>query len=314
MYSTTMSPITIDKSKPKAIAYEGLSERAMIVQLHLHMWDGQVTDRQVTAEVLQERKAAADAGRFIKYLVPEAALEPIERVHNAARAMHKRLTLPWDDDSSRILAASAFFEYSSKMQEERVHCEQAYRTFLAAYPRYKQEGLQRMGALYDAGAFPDERAIKSKFGMELITMPVPTRDDFRVDLGTEMQERIKDDIERTVTERFATAQRELWERLLSTVQTFARSLREKDETKGKRRAPIHDSTVEKLGDLARLAPKLSLKPDPVLEKICSEIADLTSGLTATDLRKSPVLRRASAVKAREALERIEQSMAGAFGS
>jgi hypothetical protein len=126
-----------------------------------------------------------------------------------------------------------------------------------------------------------------------------------VALGAEHEHAIRASIEATVQGRYAEAQRELWTRLLDTVQHFA-------ETMGQDAKVFRDSTVSKLADLARLAPKLSLTPDPTLDALCRDVLKVVQGTSATELRESPTARSEAARKARAALASIERAMEGAF--
>jgi hypothetical protein len=283
----------------------GLSERAMTVSLHLSAWRGQRIDRDLTREVLAERQAASDAGRFEKYLVPPKALEPVNKAHTQARQRHYRLTLPWGDENVRILASAAFFEYNNAMSEERSNCERTYDDFCASYPRYLAEAPARLVKLFDPKDFPSPTEIASKFGFSIQILPVPDKADFRVTLGGEIEDEIRENIERTVTDRLALAQQDLWARVLDTVKHFAQTMREDDKV-------FRDTTVTKLADLARLAPKLSLSADPRLEEICADVLAIADGLDPDDLRKNKRIRSEAADQAQAALAKIESAMAGAF--
>jgi hypothetical protein len=304
MKTQASSDLSVAK-QAKAIAHEGLEERALNVVLHLRMWNGRRLDRRTTSEVLSERSAAPDAGKFEKNLVPPTALEAVNKAHSRARARHYRLTLPWDENGVRIISAAAFFEYNTAMDEERGTCEKAYQDFCAAYPRYVTEAPKRMAKLYEINDFPQAKDIAEKFGFDLKLQPVPNKSDFRVDLGAEMQRRIEKSIEDTVTERYAAAQRDLWERLLDTVKHFAVTMADDEKT-------YRSSTVQKLADLARLAPKLSLTPDPKLDAICAEVLAITGTAEPGEFRENMTLRRESAARAKAALDKIEASMKGAF--
>jgi hypothetical protein len=283
-----------------------LTERAMNVTLHLSAWGAQRVDQKTTAEVLHERQASHDAGRFEKYLVPPKALDAISKAHNHARTRHYKLTLPWGDEGVRILSSAAFFDYTSAMQEERSACENAYRDFCDAYPRLVADAPQRLGTkLFNRYDFPDVADIRTKFAFRLVVLPVPDKGDFRVALGSDVEAEIRASIEATITERFATAQRDLYERLLDAVKHFALVMKED----GKK---FKDTTVHKLGELAKLAPKLSLTPDTKLDELCAEVLQLTNGIAPSDLRDNQLLRTHTARRAKATLDRIEDAMKGAF--
>jgi hypothetical protein len=282
-----------------------LGDRAMTVALHLRGWTGSRLDRAVTREVLDERRAAGDAGRFEKKIVPPKALEAVTRAHSSARARHYALTLPWGEESVRILSASAFFEWQRAMNQERTACEKAHAEFCAAYPQLVASAPARLADLYDASDFPAASVIREKFSFRLVVMPVPDKNDFRVNLGSEIEAEIRSSIETTVRSRYVDAQHDLWARLLDTLKHFAGTMHQEGKV-------FRNTTVTKLAELARVAPLLSLAPDPRLTDICGEILALTQGLEPNDLRQSKPLRKRAAAEAQAAVTRIQEAMAGAF--
>lgn len=288
-----------------APARPALASRAITVALHLRAWSGQRLDRRVTEEVLEERQAQRDAGRFETRLVPPAALAAVHRAHGRARAVHNALTLPWGDESVRILAATAYFEYREAMEGARIACERAHDDFCAAYPGLVASAPARLAALFRASDFPSAAAIRERFGVRLVVMPVPDGSDFRVALGADAEAAIRAEIERDIGTRYADAQRDLWTRLLDAVRHFAATMRQEGKV-------FHASTLTKLVELARLAPRLSLVPDARLEALSGEVLEILDGIGPADLRGSPALRRRAAARAQTALTRIEEAMAGAF--
>jgi len=304
---TTTTPVaTLAPATETPKGKYSLSETAMTVGLHLSMWNGRRLDRETTQEILTEREAERDAGRFEKNLVPPTELQPVTKAHGRARAAHYALTLPWGDEAVRILPAAMFFPYTERMNEERSNCERAHREFCERYPRLLDAAPVRLGRrLFQEADFPKPSAIADRFGFRLVILPVPESGDFRVRLGQEAEAEIRASIEETVLERYAEAQRDLWERLLDTIRHFARTMATEDKI-------FKNSTVTKLTDLAKIAPKLSLKPDPKVDEICAEIVRLTTRVDPDDLRNDPKARKTAAKDARATLAKIEAAMAGAF--
>lgn len=283
-----------------------LSERAMTVSLHLKAWQAKRIDRRVTAEVLADRNAQNDAGEFVKNLMPPSALDAITKAHSRARQRHYAFTLPWGDEGVRILASTAFFEYTSAMNgEERPNCEQTYKNFLDTYEALRAEAPRRLGKLYTASEFPTLEVVKEKFGFTLTILPVPDKSDFRVEIGDDAASLIRESIEETVNERYAEAQRDLWTRLSDTLRHFHEAMADPKQV-------FRNTTVTKLAELATLAPKLSLTPDPKLEEICASVSALLSDVEPNDFRENQVLRRDASKRAKATLAEIDAALAGAF--
>ncbi|HEU4559788.1 MAG TPA: hypothetical protein VFS20_18195 [Longimicrobium sp.] len=288
------------------IAQNTLRNRAMIVELHLSMWGGKRLDREATRRMIRHAGAADDAGNFVKHLVPKEALDPVQSAHRAARDRHNDLTLPWGE-GSRILAATGWFAYTQAMAEERAKVEKIHRKFCTEdYPELLLSAPERLtGGMYKPADYPSPAAIANRFGFKLVVMPLPHHDDFRLNLGADVETAIRSEIEATIISRQADAQRDLWTRLLATVQHFASTMAEE----GKR---FQKTTVTNLTEIANLAPKLALHPDPVLEEICAEIRAITERCDAESLRASKMVRARAAEEAHAALRRIESALEGAF--
>ena len=284
--------------------FNTLSQRAMTVSLQLSAWGAHRLDRTITDEVIVAKKADKDAGKWQKSLIPDKALDAVTAAHSSAGARHRALTLPWGE-KVRILSATAWFDYSQAMAEERTKCERAHREFCDAYPALLEAAPARLGDTYRATDFPAADVIAKRFGFRLVVLPVPHQDDFRVNLGAEIEAAIRSEIEATVTSRVGEAQADLWKRLLTTVQHFARTMAEEKKT-------FQRTTVTNLTEIATIAPRLSLQPDPVLEAICAEILEITDSCDPESLRASPKVRSRAAASARAAVQRIESALQGAF--
>lgn len=286
------------------IGRNAISQRAMIVDLDLSAWGVRRLDRATTNEVITAKGAAKDAGTWHKLLVPEGALDAVTKAHSRAGARHRSMTLPWGENG-RILSAAAWFDYSQAMAEERTNCERAHYQFVGVYPDVVRGAPARLGPTYCASDFPPADMIAKRFAFKLVVMPVPHHDDFRVNLGDDIEADIRREIESTVRSRQDEAQRELWSRLLKTVRHFATTMAEEGKT-------FQKTTVSNLVDIATLAPKLSLTPDPALEAICSEILAIMDTCDPESLRASTKVRGRAAEDAAAALRRIEETMRGAF--
>lgn len=281
-----------------------LSQRALTVSLQLSAWGAQRLDRVTTDEVITAKRAAKGSGKWQKCLIPEEALEGVTHAHGAASARHRALTLPWGE-KVRILSASAWFDYSQAMAEERTKCERAHREFCLEYPKLLEEAPARLGDTYKPTDFPAPDVIAKRFGFRLVVLPVPHQDDFRVSLGADIEASIRSEIEATVTARVDDAQRDLWKRLLKAVGHFASTMAEEKKT-------FQKTTVTNLAEIAAIAPKLSLTPDPVLDAICADILAITDAYDAEALRASTKIRSRAAADAQAAVQRIEHQLQGAF--
>ena len=80
-----------------------LNKKAILVTLSLSSFSPRKTDKRVTSQVLNQHSAASDAGKFVKNLLPDEAIEPIKKLDGEIRQFHYNNTVPWCDDGLRLL-------------------------------------------------------------------------------------------------------------------------------------------------------------------------------------------------------------------
>jgi hypothetical protein len=108
LISPTIHQLIIPMSK--------IQSRAMLLSLSISMFSPRKTDKKGTREVLDNHNAADSAGKFVKQIQPEEALETIKKVATEARQWHYENTCPWSDEGARILPSVKYMEYVDKMR------------------------------------------------------------------------------------------------------------------------------------------------------------------------------------------------------
>lgn len=267
-----------------------LQDSAMLVALNVRQWTARRFDRTATKEV-DEKHGAKDAGRFNKLLIDKAALEPIDKVENSARTYHYSVTLPWGDQGQRILPAALFMDYTQSIDQFKREFDQRVRAFLVEYPRLVQEARQRLGTLYDPTDYPDPSEIKDRFEFGVAITPVPSAQDFRVQLNEGYVEQIKSDI----LQRQQAAQKEAVKHVWGRVREVVERIR---ETCGKDKPRIYDSMMDNARQLVEILPALNLSGDPELNRIADEMKQL---VVPTDVLRANAHRRQDVAKAADAL-------------
>jgi len=267
-----------------------LTTHAMLVTLNIGQWTARKHDKSVTAEV-DRAHAAKDGGRYNKLLIDKAALDPIDQIVGAARQHHYKVTLAWGDNGDRLLIASLFMEFAQEMRRFRSGIEQRVCTLVNDYPRLVQEARKRLGTMYDPTDYPDVSEIRKRFYFNLEYSPVPTANDFRVDLSAEHVEAIKADIQRVEHERQDKAMREVFDRVRKIVGKIHEQTKDEDRR-------IYDSALENARDLADLLPALNFTNNPQLTTVEADIRKLL--VPADRLRQDKRL-RADTAKAADAI-------------
>jgi hypothetical protein len=304
-----------------------LAERAVLMRLSIGLPGEARQDPGLTDDVKREHALGSGAGKWIKSLFPPEALQKIKKLDNEARAYHLAVTLPFDSGIG-ILPAPLVMEYGDRMRAFAAMREQLIeREFLADPQKWVDWAQRNHNGTFDPDLYPGcfpaadlpeaERLaqvlsdntprkflvdaeefrseMREKFSFRTEPLPVPDAAHFTSTmhslLGTDAES-----INVRVADAMEEAQKELMKRLIAPVKAMAEKLNEAK--------PIfRDTLIGNLQDIAKLAPKLNLSGDPVIDGFCKEIAKLGSK-DPEQLRKNTGDRSAAQVNAADLLKRL----------
>jgi hypothetical protein len=276
-----------------------LANRAMIVKLSTSSWGGRKADKSATKELLEIKRAEKKAGSVTKALIDKdhPTLKSIREIIRSMKSYHNTKTLPWDNEGGRLLPSNMHAEYAKFFRTSQEQLEEAVNNFVAEYPNLVNEASYMLGDLYDSDDYPHYSEIAQKFSLDVEFLPVPTGADFRVDIPKHEQEKIVKGIEERVEQQHATAMKHTWQRIFKTVQHMWERLADTDKV-------FRNTLVQNLTDLVDILPNLNILGDTHLEKMTDELRSTLCFHSPEDLRKDPELRKDTADKAREILDKI----------
>lgn len=261
----------------------------MLVTLTISQWTARKFDRKATREVNQTH-GAKDAGRFNKLLIAADALQPLQQLEGAARQHHYSVTLPWGNLGERLLPATLFMSYADAMGEFEREFLHRVDKLVAAYPQLVQDARVALGSLYDPADYPAE--IRQRFSFQTSFTPVPSADDFRVNLNADFVETIKADITKQQQTRQVEAVKHVWGRVREVVEKI-------QEVCSKEKPRIFDSMIDNASQLIEILPALNINADPELDRIAEQMKTLV--VPPDTLRVSATKRRAVAQSADQIL-------------
>src|SRR5208282_3287861 len=151
-----------------------ISDKAMLICLHITMWTARKHDKRVSEEVAQSHEANTNAGRYNKHLLDQAEkLEELRTLAGQIRQYFYKVTLPWSDEGYRLLPSHMYFEFTNQMSEFKTAYEQLVRDFLEAYPTYREQARSSLGLLYRDSDYPDWSQLTEKFDLTTDILPYP---------------------------------------------------------------------------------------------------------------------------------------------
>lgn len=270
-----------------------LSEKAMLVSLSISCWTARRLDKKVTKEVQDLHQVAAGFGHYNKRLVAQEAIQRIQQIDSALRSFHYENTMPWSDNGDRMLPATNYLKYTSKVREFVALREKAVEDFVAAYPGLIVDARASLNGLFNQDDYPDPVMIRGKFSVNVDVNPLQVANDFRVTLQGDEIKTIKDSIEQRSQEKLEIATRDLWQRLYEAVQHMAVTLREPKKI-------FKNTLVGNVQELADLLPRLNVTGDPKLDELCKQ-AKASLSVDPEVLREKPDARQAAANRAADIL-------------
>ena len=283
-----------------------LSEKAMLVGLHIRHWSARKYDRSVSDKVAEDNAANREAGRYNKMLIARNALDDIIKAISKARGTHYDNTLPWTDDGFRILPASNYFEYMAAIGVYKRSFERAVDNFIGNYEDYKQQAEKVLGRLFREKDYPRADSLSTRFLFEIKILPMPASSDFRVGLQAQEVDRIREDIEARMQAAQEAAMRDVWKRIHHAVSRMHDKLSSygRDPETNKISVRFQDTLVGNLRDLTAILPRLNLTGDPELERISRRLETTLCIPEAQQLREDGDLRRKTAKEAKRILDQM----------
>jgi hypothetical protein len=275
-----------------------LRERAMLVRFSVSRWYGTGADEEVVQDLKEKHSARGDIGTFTKRFMSRDRMGAINAVTNEARKFHKTMTLPWGDSGSRLLNADLFFDYKKEMTAFEMRFGAAVEEFLARFPEFVKQEKERLNGLFKEGDYPSAEALRKRFTWRLDIEPIPSAEDFRVDLGEDELHRIRHDIEHRVEEAVKEASGEIYARIGELVSNLQEKLTDAD-------AQVRESLFVHLKEMVVVLPKLNMTNDPHLAAIGEQITKDLLAQTADEVRDDPKKRNDVAKKAGKILDAMK---------
>jgi hypothetical protein len=279
--------------------HNDVRERAMLVNLTIHQWEGKATDLAITDEVAKLHGIADDMGKYQKQLLSKTSLARLRTAGNQLRSVHNRFTLPWDEWGTRILSSKAFLAYRSEVRAGIDNFDQVFKDELEAigetgvskYEEAKAEARRLLNGAFREADYPSIDKLRAKFRAHISILPIPSGEDFRLDLGAEATDQVRQEIEARSSGKLAEAMKGLFERLHVLVAKLV------DALKAENPEAIRKTLFTSIETLLEALPGLNVAADPALDLFASDIQALVSGLNAKDLRECEPMRATVLLKA-----------------
>ncbi len=280
-----------------------LSQKCMLVNLHLSRWSGYKTDPKASKQVVEDAGAEAGSAVVSKRVVPKEAFADIVTACNALKTHRDKHTLPWSDKGPRIMTRNIFEMFMTGYGELERNFNAAVKEFIEVkYPPVRDQASFRLGDLFVEADYPTPEELREKFQVALDIDGITEPEDFRVALPEVELNKLKASMEESINRRLSSAMQDVWLRIADLLEHYIEKIEDSE-------AIFRDSTVNNLVDLMNILPGLNVTGDPKLREIRQRIMTTIGAYEPNDLRKGKELRAAAAKEARAIRESVSEHLA-----
>ena len=259
-----------------------LSSSCIQVDFSAGSWTGRKLDRKASDEVEIQNNAHPNMANVHKKLLGDCQeLIAIRKFVGNVRNSHYRMTLPWSDMGLRIIPTAKYFDYHKQMTEYQNEFYTMLDKFIGVYDWAVIQAETTLGDMFNKNDYPSVDTLRAKFNWRLSYIPMPDAGDFRVDIGNEQADAIREQCAEYYSTMFHQAIQEIAEPLKNMSERL-------DYSNGEDKKVFRDTLVSNVVTAIDL---LGVTSDPKFAKIKQELDHAFTGITPDALREDPYLRR-----------------------
>lgn len=289
----------------KAVKIKNLDEKAVLVQVNRRMYSPYLHDK--------EESIKFGAGNVTKHLF-EGKDNLVKETNAVFGALYKYvndMTVPWAT-GVRLLNANLYMEFSTELRKHVDDANRAVDKLAANWDTAVQIDYNRMLRIAQAKGkpnlanindYPDVQTLRSKYGVDVQYMPVPTADGFDPRLGMSAADQAS--VQDRVNDAEANGAKYVINQMLEPMSDAVKKLQVNIGEKG---SIFRDSLIDNMVEVADRMGRINISDDPV---VADRIKDLRS-LVGTYANNKDVLRNSQSVRSKAAtqIDTLVGQMAG----
>jgi len=265
-----------------------ISSSAMLVDISISTWTARKLDKGVTAEVNTSKQASTQASRVNKNLLPGVKeLEEVTRHAAMVRNWVAARTLPWSDYGPRLVTTDKFFDFKQELDKHEQEFNTKVQAFLDAYPTLISMQAFKLGTMFDRDEYPDVQDIADKFRFNVAYLPIPETGDFRVDIGHEAMEEVRERYEREYEQRLENAMNDVRSRMLESLRHLSERVTDKEDGERKK---FRNNILENFAETIASVRSLNLTKDQAIEAMADEAEKAVQHVEVDELKESKDVR------------------------
>ena len=273
---------------PKSVP--SISSASMLVELGIGFWTGRKQDKRASEVDVAANKAQKGTARVTKSLLGSCdELDALGKFASNVRNVHYNSTLPWSDMGPRLLPTPRYFDYHKNMHTLQAEFFRMVDAFLATYDLEVAAAQAKLGDLFDVSEYPNVDELRCKFTFKFNYIPLPDAGDWRLDIGNDALEVLREQYTAHYTGQLTNAMNDIWKRLYETLSTLSRQL--EDKSPDGKTPKIYTSVFERMKDILALMETCNMTGDANMQLMQRKLAVAFNGVTAEAVKDDAYLRR-----------------------
>ena len=295
----TSEPIPTLPPTATEISIKGLDEKAVLISVKRNMYSPYKLD--------QEESKQYGAGNVNKHLfegrnnLVKSTISKFTEVYTYV----KDNTVPWTTGVD-MLNINHYIEFTSGLRQRVDDANRAVDTLCLSWEDEVKADLERLGEialakgkpnLANANDYPDVDELRSKFGIHIRYMPVPTTGDFRVGISDDD----KASLQQQLDDAGINANKHV---IKSMIEPMERAIAKLSVPIGNDGSVFRDTLVDNLVEVTERMNKINLSDDATIQGSIDNLRDLISSYSSEqgkDLLRSSQTSREKAVTDIDAL-------------
>ena len=267
-----------------------IATSAMMVELNISCWTARKLDKNVSKDIDAAKNTKVRAGNYHKHLLAgNPHHEAVVKYAASSRLWNIKQTIPWSDSGPRIVTMENLFNggYKQELDNRKAEFDRLVDVFLGVYPTLISAAAFQLGDLFDREEYPTPETIRSKFRFNYTLTPIPTANDFRIEIGELAKRELIEQYEAAFNERLNNAMRDVWDRLHECLTHMSERLA--DDEEGKRKL-FHGTLLTNARELIDLLAKLNVTGDAKLEEARRDLQNALLNTEIDTLKESDYVR------------------------
>ena len=273
------------------ITAPSIASSAVLIDLSISCWTGRKLDKRASNDVTAQNNAAKGVANVHKKLLGDCAeLDAVQKFAANARNAHYAMTMPWSDLGMRLCPTTKYIDtngYERTMTGLQTEFFRLTEAFLSAYDWEIQNAQLKLGSLFNAEEYPARGELASKFKFRFVAIPLPDAGDWRLDIGNEAADSMREQYEKFYGEQLNKAMADVWERAHDALSKMSERL---DYASAETKKVFRDSLVTNVQDIVDLLGTMNVTGDPAMTEAHKRLAAAMQGITPDALREDVYLR------------------------